>query len=158
MGDYSRPLIELASRMVYHTTAGQSPARILEGAKWYPYPQQRTEGQDDFPYVQMSSVTGGEVYRAGSRPGLVQPSLIVTIEVSNKRDSNNGHPELMAWVEKVLDAMETDTTGVVRPSLDGTMRPFDMQITQDIALDASLTKVITVTIVPKVVERGNRRT
>lgn len=157
MGDYSRPLIELAARMAYHTLSGQSPARMLQGMTWFPYPQQRTEGQDDFPYVQMSQVTGGEVYRPGARPGLIQPSLIVTIEIANKRDANNGHPELMAWVEKAMDALETDTTGVVNPNLGGTRRPFDMQITQSLALDASLTTVLTITIEPRIIERGDRR-
>lgn len=157
MGDYSRPLIELAARMVYHTLAGQSPARMLEGMMWFPYPQMRTEGQDDFPYVQMSQVTGGEVYRPGARPGLVQPSLIVTMEVANKRDASNGHPELMAWVEKVVDALETDITGAVNPNLGGTRRPFDVQITSNTALDASLTSVLTITVEPRIIERGERR-
>lgn len=157
MGDYSRPLIEIAARMTYHTLAGQSPARMLQGMKWFAYPQMRTEGQNDFPYVQMSTVTGGEVYRAGARPGLVQPSLVVTLEVANKRDANNGHPELMAIVEKVMDALETDTTGAVNPNLGGTRRPFDMQITSNTALDASLTTVLTITIEPRIIERGDRR-
>jgi len=155
MGNLSRPLAEMIARLEYHATSAQVPARLLDGLKFYPAGIQRTEGQDDFPYCEFKGMTGGESYRGAGRVGLAQPSLILLFEIANKR--GDGHPALMTWVEKVLDAIETDITGAVKPSLNGTRRPFDVAITQNFTLDASLNAVITVTVEPKIVERGKRR-
>lgn len=155
MGKYTRPTQELIDRMVYHTAKAQSPARRLEGLTFVPFGQQRTEAQDTLPYCEFKGPVIVETLRAGARRGLTQGSMTFGFEIAVQR--TKGHPELMAQVEKVMDALETDTFGNVNPSLNGTLKPFSMSITSNFALDLTLNAVISLTVEPLPSERGQRR-
>ena len=151
MGLYTKIAQELIDRMKFHTGAGQ----ILAGMKFYEFPEVNVEGLKDFPNAMLFLPSIAENYR----PNIIgETTMRFNLSVSVER--TKGIPELMGWVEKVLDAIETQpvTNGRVDTNLKGTTSPFSVQIANSFALDLSLTAQITITVSPKPMNRGSRRT
>jgi hypothetical protein len=151
MGLYSKIAKEIIDRVKYHAGAGQ----MLAGLTFREYPEINIEGLKDFPNAMMFLPSVSESYHANI---IADGNLRFNIAVSTLR--SEGIPKLMEWVEKLLDAIETrrDGSGKVDTNLNGTTQPFTAQIANSFALDLSLTAQITITVSPKPMNRGTRRT
>lgn len=151
MGLYSKIAKEIIDRLKFHTGAGQ----MLAGMKFREYPEVNVEGLTDFPNAMMFLPSVSESYHTNI---IADGSIRFNVSVSVAR--TEGVPKLMEWVEKVLDALETKPVdgGAVDTNLNGTTQPFNAQIANSFALDLSLTAQVTITVSPKPMNRGKRRT
>ena len=155
MGNYSAIITKIDERLTYHTTTA-TPARILDGFKYYNYPQESIDSEADLPVLRLfvPDFTEKFVPRA-----VAESSLRLKLTISTKRES--GTPALIEAVEKVLDAIEVkhDGSGVVDALLAGTIaEPFSVSSENGFAESVSCVAQIVLTLIPrKATKRGKRR-
>lgn len=152
MGVYSTPLADLEARLTYQ--AADIDGRLLRGAKLEITPREETEGVSDMPCLRLYIPTIRENYRP-ARYG--DGSLTLNVLVATHRDK--GNLELMAWVEKLIDAarLKADASGS-RSALAGTMRPFDWSATEPFVTGVSLNTHVIISLVTRPRELGLNRT
>jgi hypothetical protein len=129
--------------------------RILEGVSFRDKPTAQVDGKADFPVVEMLLPSVAETYGPGSRRGEVRAVVTVNLRVRDNREANSLE-QFFVLLDKVKDAVETDTAGAVNTNLKS-LRPVEVQAGDISALDVCFSAVITLTVEPKVVERGKRR-
>jgi len=153
MGNYSRPVDEILARLTYHTA--DVSGRILRGLRFIPTPIVRVDGLDDFPALALFIPKMRETYPTARAQGFMSWNFAVAV----KREDGCAS-ELMQWVEKVLDALETkrDGSGLIDTNIGGTMKPFEASIVNAFALDLSVCAELTLSIEPRPSTRGGRRT
>jgi hypothetical protein len=153
MGNYAEPVQELIARLNYHVAQA---GRILFGVRFVPIPTVEVDGQKDLPGLRLYPPSLTEKYRPSGRmsSGLADPSMTIELRLSTAR--KDGIPSHWEWVEKVLDAIETDTSGKINTDLKST-KPFGAVVLPDLTLDLTLTARITVSVTPKPTQRGIRR-
>lgn len=151
MSQNSVVIKEVVDRLTYHVGG---TGRILDGVGFRDKPVAEVVGLSDLPLVDLQMPAVSETYRAAARAGGVQAVLTVNLRVRESRSKSL--EEFLLLVDKVKDAVETDTAGAVNPNLKS-LRPFDVQAGEFSALDVCFSAVITLTIEAKVVERGKRR-
>jgi hypothetical protein len=107
------------------------------------------------PQVRIDAATITEEFVRG---GIAKPSVQLPLLVATERTL--GAAALAAFVETVMDAIETDANGNADPCLGGLLRrPLGMTFAGTQANEASLNGVLTVTMKPnKALRRGKRVT
>jgi hypothetical protein len=154
MGSYSPIVTEIVARLTYHKA---SAGRILYGVKSFaPYPLEETEGLKDLPAIRIWIPDFHEQFRARTIP---KASISLNVSVSTAR--KDGVPNLVAWVEKTLDALDVkaDGSGDIDPMMNSTLRiPFSITSTPGMVHTNSITQLLTLSLVPrKSPLRGKRR-
>lgn len=154
MGNLTRPIQEVIDRLQYQAGLAD-PERILHGAIIRDIPIVTIESLKDFPSVSVFIPSIRETYRPKD---LALPSISIPIVVSTEREKGLLH--LYEWVERVIDALEVkrDGSGHVDPNLVATSKPFAVSVGNNFALELSLNAQLTITIDPRPVLRGTRRT
>lgn len=148
MGKYSAVLTEVVARLNYHVGSG----RDLDGYKFEEIPIEEAEGQKDLPAVRLYIPSLAESFRA-SEVGMTRMGLIITVSTSKK----DGIVEHVKKVEKVMDAIEKNTSGVIDAGLKGTLlRPMGMTLEVSRATTLSITSEIRISAEPRPFERGKR--
>lgn len=149
MGRYAAVVTELIARMNFHKGTGQ----MLQGLGFRETPEVQTDGLKDFPWAMFFLPSITESYHVRN---IADSTLRLNLAITT--DRKYGIPALLVWVEKVMDALETNrTTLAYDPNLGGTTKPFEMEMANAFALDLSLTAQITITVMPKPMQRGQRR-
>jgi hypothetical protein len=155
MDIYSSVIAEIITRLTWHTTAGQTPARLLDGWTFYDRPTARIDGSKNFPALMLMLPEFSETYRARAY-GI--GALKFEFQVSTKTsDTLVTHT---AAVALALDAVERRaTTGAeVDAGLAGALyRPFEASAGGSQVTDLSLTSKVTLSMIPKAFNRGDRR-
>lgn len=153
MGDYSAVVTELGTRLTYHATTA-TPARILNGFQLRLSAVRETVGQRDHPFVELYGVEGNEEYVPND---LLKATLTVQLVVGTLRsDGPTGH---LAAVEKVLDAIETNSSGVLDPSLNRKLiSRLEMNFSASSETDLTMNSIVTVRMMLHPQSRGARRT
>jgi hypothetical protein len=155
MGTYSTPIKNLFDRLVYHTTAGQMPLRLLDGWKFEPVPRQSVEGLTDLPAVSLYIPNLTATFRPTRQEEM---KMSVNLLVSVKRDSGDDSlVQLIQAVELVMDAINYDETGALKPVIKGTLKPFSWSMTGNFVVDTSLNGQVSISLDPRIVELGRRR-
>lgn len=149
MSNLSVPVADLIARLTYHTA--DVVGRLLRGYKLAVAPIKEIQGATDLPCVRVLMPTVTEEYRGLT---VVAPTLRLQIHVATLRSA--GVPAFLDAVEKVQDALERDTTGAYNFVVAGTRNRIATQLATSSALDLSLNGLITVTVEPKLRERGKR--
>lgn len=150
MGRYSTPIQDLIDRLTYHTATGQTPARMLAGMKIVQVPTVEVEGTTDLPSARIYVPDFIEFFApARNIDGAVQVKVIIA------SDRAQGIPAALAWVEKFLDAVQTNTSGDVS-ALSGTARHFDVNVKDSMPTDRSLDVPLMLTLHLKKNEVGHR--
>lgn len=157
MGMFSGPIQDVINRLTYHTTTA-IPARMLDGFKFEAVPRAQVEGMTDLPGIRLLIPTIEAQYRPGGRTGQEEGTLTLHLVVGVKRDDgNNTLATLINHVEKVLDALNFNTTGALAPSIAGTMKPFSWKIENTYPVDISLNAQVSISLEPRPVILGQRR-
>jgi hypothetical protein len=158
MGMYSTPIQDVIDRLTYHTLAAQIPARMLDGTKLESVPRSSVEGLADLPGVRLLIPTVESEYFPGGRTGQEQGTIKMLLVIGVKRDDGaNALATLLKQVETVLDALNIDATGQFSPSIKGTLKPFSWKIENTYPVDNSLNAQVSVSLEPRPVPLGQRR-
>jgi len=152
MGIYSTPVSDLIARLIYQTTSGQTPARLLDGWKFEAIPVASVEGLADLPAIRLYVPDISGTYRPTR---LETGSISVRLIISTKRD--DGLIALIEKVELVMDAISYDTAGLRSLALKGTLKPWSWNMGNNFVVDNSLNGQVSITLEPKVAEFGQRR-
>lgn len=148
---YGKPFEVMIARMNYHT-ATADPVRMLDGYKWFEKPLEHQDGQQDFPCVQLFLPDVIETYRAAA---FGQGVIACKITISVSRESSL--VELMDALSKVMNAIETGTDGQRNVGLLGALQsPIEFRTANAFSTPTSLTVEVTMTMTPRVFERGAR--
>jgi hypothetical protein len=158
MSVYGDPIAELVTRLTYHTAAS---GRLLWGYTLHPVPIENAEGQVDFPAIQLFIPDLTEAFR-GSLHCEATMTMRLVVSIARKTTTTGALKtgalaELMDAVAAVANAIETRTDGEVKPKLgDKLTRPFDLTVTDSFVSETSLNAQVTLTLAPKIAQRGAR--
>ncbi len=155
MDIYSAAINELVTRLTWHTTKAQTPARLMATWTFFDKPTSRIDGVKDFPALMILMPDMAETYRArafgiGAMKFEFQVSTLTSADLITHT----------AAVALAMDCVERRATlgAEVDPGLAGTlMKPFEASAGGQQATDLTLTTKITLSVMPKPFERGNRR-
>ena len=150
MGRYSTPIQGIIDRLKFHATTGQTPVRRLDGLKVLDIPEVDVEGDKDFPSVRLFVPDFVERFApARNVDGTIQVKLLIATSRAK------GIPELMSWIEKILDALQRDQTDQ-RSAIPGLARHFDCDVKDAYPKDRSLNAPLTLLLQPAKHEIGSR--
>lgn len=159
MSQLASILTALQTRLTYHTTAGQSPARILEGLNWEVTPVVSLTGVSDLPALRQRPSSLIEEVRPGGRLPTVAGTISKQLLLQTAKSA--GEPAMWTWVEKVLDALQTahDATGALDVSLTGKLRePMGVTVEVTDVLDISYQVTINLELQARPARAGGRQT
>lgn len=107
MGNYTDIITELSARMAYHV----GEAKILDGVRWVPIPRDESDGRDSLPAVRLNRV---EMNESAEERTTAYGRVTVTFEIGVAKGGEGASlSSLVTLAEKVMDAIETNTSGVV---------------------------------------------
>lgn len=150
MGALSQPVSELLARLNYHAGA---PGRILEGWTVNEVAETRADGADDHPNVTLVSVTVTDEPRT-------QPASFSTLSVrlAVATAKGGGYVSHLQAVEKLLDAVETDTAGAPDYTVGlSTMRGVRVQGEEPDTTGVAIQTFVVVALETVPFNRSNRR-
>lgn len=149
MGVYADIISEISTRLNYHVGSG----KMLDGYSYTAVPIVTVDGIDDLPAIRLFVPNLSETYKPKNQGN---SSMTANILVSIKRE--DGVPAVLTAIEKVMDAIETNTSDVIDPGLAGNLlQPLNMQIRNTQTLQNSVNAELSIEVTPKVFGRGNRR-
>lgn len=155
MDIYSAAINELVTRLTWHTARSQTPARLMGTWTFFDRPTTRIDGVKDFPALMILLPEFSEAYRARAYGvGSMKFEFQVSTPTSATLITHT------AAVALAIDCVERRATvgAELDPGLAGTlMKPFDVSAGGQQGTDLSLTTKITLSVMPKPFERGNRR-
>ena len=148
MGNISQAFDEIEKRIRYHARAGG----ILDGFTVETNQTAEITGVQDLPSIRMSPPTLTETRRGG----FVVPTSELNIAVATNR--LNGVAAHVRAIENVMDAIETNLSGIVDTGLCGSLRaPVQMSSGPHNALDLSLNSDLALKLEHRCSNFGNRR-
>lgn len=155
MGKLSAPFSAIITRLAYHTLAGQTPTRILDGWNWDPIPVQEVAGAKSFPFLRMFAPTGIEIFipRDMGKGNLSVDFAVLT-------DKTLGIPAHMQAIEKFTDALRMLPETPTRPDISlarTTLMAFTWTLAANYALDISFFARITIALETQVYNLGSSR-
>lgn len=149
MGKLSAPIQELYDRLDYQAQAG----RILEGYKVSKVPITEADNVDDFPCVNFQSL---EITDDSQENEASFSSVVVTLEVGVAKGSSL--IEIVAAAEKVMDALEYDSAGVLNRDIGNTtVRSIKTKAQPSTITGSGIYLGIAVTLETVPYARGGRR-
>jgi len=155
MDIYSAAINELVTRLTWHTAKNQTPARLMASWTFLDRPTTRFDGVKDFPALMLLLPDLSETFRPRAY-GI--GSIKFQFEVSTLTSGTLiEHTQAVALA---MDCVELRATlaATADAGLAGTLfKPFEMSAGPSQVTDLSMTSKVTLTMMPKAFERGNRR-
>ncbi len=155
MDIYSAAIAELVTRLTWHTTAGQTPARLLDGWSFNDRPLARMDGIKDFPAISITIPEMTETYRARAfGVGTMKFEFFVSTSTGAALTAHT------SGIALAIDAIERrgNALAAVDPGLHGSLvKPFEVSVGNAQITDLSLNSKVSLTLMVKPFERGNRR-
>lgn len=155
MDVYTAAITELLARLAWHTTAGQTPARLLDGWAFNDKPMSRMDGIKNFPAVSLTIPEMSEAYRPRVfGVGTMKFEFFVSTKTGDVLTVHT------AAIALALDAIERrgNLLAAVDAGLHGALaKPFEASVGNAQITDLSLNSKVTLTLMVRPFERGNRR-
>jgi hypothetical protein len=146
---YSTILADLIARMDYHSA--DVSGRILRGVKWVKTPVIEGEALTDLPTARLFIPNIKESYKPAKQ---IFGTIEIMLLVASAREK--GVVVNLQWVEKVMDSLQLNTSGVVA-ALAGTIKPFDWRTEGNFTVDGSLNAQVIISATPAVRGIAQRR-
>lgn len=148
MGKLAEIITALDNRVSFHTGTGE----ILDGMVWRATPVSEITGHEDLPEARLFTPRANEAYRPTR---MSNASLTTPIVLSTSKDA--GLASHYEWVEKLLDAIETDQSGERDLGLNGNLdKPMSYETRHEATTEQSINSRITLTMA-LLYERPKRR-
>jgi len=152
MDVYSAAIAEIIARLTWHTGASN---RLMWGWTFFDRPVTRMDGVKDFPALMVTPPDITESYRPRYYgTGTMRFDFLVSTPTSAPLTTHT------AAVALAIDAVERRATAAaeVDPGLAGTiLKPFEASVGSGPITDLTITSKVTLSLMPKAFNRGNRR-
>lgn len=143
---------------------------LLKGVRFYDYPINRPQGQDDLPNITLieyrdneESFMAGATTGTGKSTNIVRNECSVYFLVSFSRENGSIRPEtnsrlaLIDYVERLKDSIEVNKDGQIDLQLEGTcMEPLYISVDDSDPSDLSWNVLFQVEFFPLPYPRGSR--